>query len=368
MDLVDSIVLVSPRYPPYIGGVETHVSQMAKRARKFFDHVSVITTDPSWHLGHIQKTADGLTIHRIRSFAPSENYHFPSPIELFAQLKESRPQVLHIHALHDLPGPVAGFMDSQSSLIFTPHYVGRINSRLGRVLFKAYRPLVHKLIKKVPRIICTSRFEARLMAATFPDSSGKIELIPNGVDREFQEKYPWREPAEPRILYAGRLERYKNVDKILRAVAQLQPKHEDLKTTIVGRGPFKPELLKLAASLKVNGGVEWLEGLTRDELFELYSSATAVIVPSESESMGVAAAEAIGVGAPTIVADASGLAEFVEEGLAQPIEPPVTHVKLAQKIEEVLDDPKRFSPIGMKSPLIKTWDEVAEQTYRSCAS
>ena len=153
MDLVDSIVLVSPRYPPYIGGVETHVSQMAKRARKFFDHVSVITTDPSWHLGHIQKTADGLTIHRIRSFAPSENYHFPSPIELFAQLKESRPQVLHIHALHDLPGPVAGFMDSQSSLIFTPHYVGRINSRLGRVLFKAYRPLVHKLIKKVPRII-----------------------------------------------------------------------------------------------------------------------------------------------------------------------------------------------------------------------
>src|SRR6266516_4286426 len=137
---------------------------MAKRARKFFDHVSVITTDPSWHLGHIQKTADGLTIHRIRSFAPSENYHFPSPIELFAQLKESRPQVLHIQALHDLPGPVAGFMDS----------------------------------------------------------SRKIELIPNGVDREFQEKYPWREPAEPRILYAGRLERYKNVDKILRAVAQLQ--------------------------------------------------------------------------------------------------------------------------------------------------
>src|SRR5437879_4393484 len=238
---------------------------MARRAGKFFEHVSVITTDPSRHLRHIQKTADGLTIHRIRSFAPSENYHFPSPIELFAQLKESRPQVLHIHALHDLPGPVAGFMDSQSSLIFTPHYVGRINSRLGR-------------------------------------------------------------------------------------------------------GRFKPELWKLAASLKVNGGVEWLEGLTRDELFELYSSATAVIVPSESESMGVAAAEAIGVGAPTIVADASGLAEFVEEGLAQPIEPPVTYVKLAQKIEEVLEDPKRFSPTGMKSPLIKTWDEVAEQTYRSCAS
>ena len=206
------------------------------------------------------------------------------------------------------------------------------------------------------------------MAATFPDSSGKIEVIPNGVDGEFQEKHPWRQPAEPRILYAGRLEKYKNVDKILRAVAQLQRTHEDLKTTIVGRGPFKAELLQLAASLKVNGGVEWLEGLSRDALFALYASATAVIVPSESESMGVAAAEAIGVGAPTIVADASGLAEFVDEGLAQPIEPPVNYAKLAAKIEEVLDDPKRFSPVGMKSPLIKTWEEVAEQTYSACAS
>src|SRR5207247_10574104 len=126
---------------------------MAKGARKFFKHVSVITTDPSWHLRHIQKTADGLTIHRIRSFAPSENYHFPSPIELFAQLKESRPHVLHIHALHDLPGPVAGFMDSQSSLLFTPHYVGRINSTLGRGLVKAYRPLVRQLINEVPGIL-----------------------------------------------------------------------------------------------------------------------------------------------------------------------------------------------------------------------
>src|SRR5207247_9617878 len=149
------------------------------------------------------------------------------------------------------------------------------------------------------------------------DSSAKIERIPNGLDRKLDEKYTWREPAEPRILYAGRLEKYKNVDKILRAVAQLQPKHEDLKTTIVGRGPFKPELLKLAASLKVNGGVEWLEGLTRDELFELYSSATAVIVPSESESMGVAAAQAIGVTASTFVADVSGLCVLVDAAVAQ---------------------------------------------------
>jgi glycosyltransferase involved in cell wall biosynthesis len=79
-------------------------------------------------------------------------------------------------------------------------------------------------------------------------------------------------------------------------------------------------------------------------------------------------AEAIGVGVPTIVANTSSLAEFVEEGLAVPVEPPVDELKLAAKIGEVVDDPKKFSPRGIKSPLIISWDEAAEKTFAPCMS
>lgn len=201
------------------------------------------------------------------------------------------------------------------------------------------------------------------MANRFPEAVPKIELIPNGVDAEYRDEYRWQEPAKPRILYAGRLEKYKNVDKILSAFSLLQDKHDSLKLTIVGRGPFKDELKQMATSLKLNGNTEWLEGLSREELFGLYSSSTVVVIPSESESMGVAATEAIGLGAPTIVANASGLAEFVNEGLAQPVEPPVNGAKLAARIEQVLEDPRSFSPEGARSALIRSWDEVAQATF-----
>ncbi len=360
---MDSITYVSPRYPPYVGGVETHVSQLAKRAPRLFKEVRVITTDPSGSLPHVETTIDGVQIYRMKTFAPEENYHFPPVSDLFKQLRQSHSQILHIHSIHDVIGPVAGFIPSGGSVVFTPHYVGRINSRFARFVFPVYRPVIHMLLPKVSRIICTSKFEARLMISKFPEASGKIEIVPNGVDSELQTAHRWKEPDEPRILYAGRLEKYKNVDKIIGAFSRLQHDHTDLKLTIVGRGPYKEQLQHMAASLKLNGNTEWLEGLTRDELFTLYSSSTMVVVPSESESMGVAATEAIGVGVPTIVANASGLAEFVEEGLAQPIEPPVNDQKLAARIEQVLDDPESFSPAGTKSSLIRSWDQVAEATF-----
>jgi glycosyltransferase involved in cell wall biosynthesis len=360
---LDSITYVSPRYPPYVGGVETHVSQLAKRAPRLFKVVKVVTTDPSGALPRYEKSAEGIQVCRMKSFAPEENYHFPPLSSLYRQLMKSRSQVLHIHSIHDVIGPIAGFLPTGSTLIFTPHFVGRINSRFARLLFPVYQPIIHKLIPRVSRIICTSRFEAHLMAERFPESAGKIATIPNGVDSELQAAHQWKEPSEPRVLYAGRLEKYKNVDKIIGAFARLQETHEDLKLTIVGRGPYKQELQHLATSLRLNGNTEWLEGLTRDELFTLYSSSTMVVVPSESESMGVAATEAIGVGVPTIVANASGLAEFVKEGLAQPIQPPVNEAKLAARIEQVLGDPRSYSPTGAKSPLIRTWDEVSEATF-----
>lgn len=360
---MDSITYVSPRYPPYVGGVETHVSQLAKRAARRYDNVRVVTTDPSGNLPRFEKTPDGVSIHRLKTFAPEENYHFPPISNLLVQLRQSRSQILHIHSIHDVIGPVAGFIPTGGCLIFTPHFVGRINSKFARVLFPIYQPFIRMLLPRVSRVICTSRFEAELMASRFPESARKIELIPNGVDSELQAAHRWKEPNEPRILYAGRLEKYKNVDKIIGAFSHLQAKHEDLKLTVVGRGPYKQELQRLATSLKLNGNTEWLEGLTRDELFSLYSTSTMVIVPSESESMGVAATEAIGVGAPTIVANASGLAEFVREGLALPIEPPVNDLKIAARIEEILQDPENFSPSKTKSALIKSWDEVADATF-----
>src|SRR5437879_1705809 len=175
------------------------------------------------------------------------------------------------------------------------------------------------------------------MGAAFPGSAGKIKVIPNGVDSELLSRYSWSPPASPRILFVGRLEKYKNVDKILTAFAVLKEKHPSLKLTVVGRGPVKEELLSQAEQLKLGSSVEWLEGLTKPELYELYQSSTVFVLPSYLEAYGIVVAEAVAVGTPAIVANSSALSEFVTAGLATPVEPPVETEKLVDEMFLVLE-------------------------------
>jgi glycosyltransferase involved in cell wall biosynthesis len=367
---MESITYVSPRYPPYIGGVETHVAELTTRASALFRRVSVVTTDPSGGLPSTQSLENGLTIFRVRSFAPGENYHFPMSASLVKILRACRSPILHLHSIHDVPGPLAAILESKtgSSIVFTPHFHGKFNSSLGRLFFEASRPLLNMVMDRVDCIICVSRFEAGIMGEAFPRTEEKIKVIPNGVDPELLSQYSWSPPASPRILFVGRLEKYKNVDKILGAFAILKKKHPSLKLTVVGRGPAKERLLSQAEQLRLGSGVEWLEGLTKPELYKLYESSTMFVLPSYLEAYGIVVAEAAAVGTPVIVANSSALSEFVMAGLATPIEPPVETGKLVDAMSLVLEDPKSYSSKNRGSDMIQSWDDVAVKTFETYQS
>src|SRR5712664_3115918 len=99
---MESITYVSPRYPPYIGGVETHVAELTTRASARFGRFSVVTTDPSGGLSPRQSLGNGLTVFRVRSFAPGENYNFPLSASLVKILRSCRSRILHLHSIHDV--------------------------------------------------------------------------------------------------------------------------------------------------------------------------------------------------------------------------------------------------------------------------
>ncbi len=359
---MDSLAFVSARYPPYIGGIETHVSELATRASSWFKRVFVLTTDPLGQLPRAQKAPDGPQIYRVRSFAPRENFHFPQIQSFAKRLRECHSEVLHLHGIHDLPGPIAGFMESESCLVFTPHFAGNIYSRLGRFFFAAYRPIIKKLIQRVDGIICVSNFEASSLTNAFPESKRKIHIIHNGVDFGRLSRYKWREPVQPSILFAGRLERHKNVDKVISAFATLRKDNPSTRLTIVGRGPLRGELGQLSTSLGLEGKIQWIDGAEKGRMYELYSSSTVVVMPSEFEAYGLVAAEAISLGVPTIVANSTALSDFVSSGLAQPVDPPITGEKLHERISQVLQDPAAFSPKWNSGGVILSWDDVAAKT------
>ena len=367
---MESITYVSPRYPPFIGGVETHVAELAARASARFRRVSVVTTDPSGRLSARQSLGNGLTVFRVRSLAPGGNYHFPMSVSLVRILRSCRSRILHLHSIHDVPGPLAAILESKSGspIVFTPHFHGKFNSSLGKLFFEASRPVLSKVMDRADCIICVSMFEAGIMRAAFPGSASKIKVIPNGVDSELLSRYSWAPPASPKILFVGRLEKYKNVDKILTAFATLKEKQPSLKLTIVGRGPVKEELLSQAGQLKLGLSVEWLEGLTKPQLYELYESSTMLVLPSYLEAYGIVVAEAAAAGTPAIVANSSALTEFATAGLALPVEAPVETEKLVDAMSRVLEDPKSYSSQNRGSDMIQSWDDVAAKTFETYQS
>jgi glycosyltransferase involved in cell wall biosynthesis len=359
---MESIAYVTARFPPYIGGIETHVSEIATRVSKRTKRVSILTTDPVGGLPSIERLNEGPLVYRVRSFAPHENFHFPQIQSFTKRLRECHSQILHIHGIHDLPGPIAGFLEHDSPIVFTPHFGGSIYSRLGKLLFTLYRPMIKELILRVDAVICVSRFEATSLQEAFPESRNKIHIIQNGVDFSRLESYRWRQPAEPTILFAGRLEHHKNVDKIIRAFEPIHRENPRTRLVIVGRGPAKIELRQLSRDLGLDGKIEWIDGAEKVRMNQLYSSSSVVVMPSEFEAYGLVAAEAISLGVPTIVANLTALSDFVTAGLAQPIDPPVTSEKVLARIRQVLTDPSAYSPRTGPGDGILSWDDVVSKT------
>jgi glycosyltransferase involved in cell wall biosynthesis len=131
---------------------------------------------------------------------------------------------------------------------------------------------------------------------------------------------------------------------------------KDARLTIVGNGQDKDRLVRLTNRLNINDKVVFKSNLSREELLQEYVRAKLFILVSEYESFGIAAVEAIAMGIPTVVNNASALVEFVKSNAAVGIDPPITTDKVADAIIKAMN----FKPINVRDKLI-TWDEVANR-------
>jgi glycosyltransferase involved in cell wall biosynthesis len=125
-----------------------------------------------------------------------------------------------------------------------------------------------------------------------------------------------REPApEPMFVYTGRLAREKGVETLLQALARVRNQAPAARLRIVGDGPLRPALERLAAELGIRDVVEFTGWLPLERIEEQLVDAWALVAPSLwAEPFGLTAVEAVVRGIPAIVSATGGLAETVEDG------------------------------------------------------
>jgi glycosyltransferase involved in cell wall biosynthesis len=348
------VLLVTPRYAPLMGGVETHVREVATRLADRGFSVSVLTTDLTGELPPVD-IASRVNLIRVRAFPRGRDYYW-SP-DVYRMVARGGWDVIHCQGIHTLVPILAmsAAIRSRTPFFLTFHTGGH-SSKFRNASRRLQWLVLAPLLRRAERLIAVSRFEERLFAGVPGIPKQRIVVIPNGADLPFQGGA--EVSVDPNLIVSlGRLERYKGHQRAIAATALLADRLPDVRLQIVGSGPYRAALEAIAQRLGVAGRVTIgsIRSTDRDAMARLLARAAVVVLLSEYEAHAIAVIEAIALGRPVVVADATGLHDLVEAGLARGVPLKSSAARIAQAICEEIIAPTR------RETRISTWDDAVSR-------
>lgn len=293
------ILQVTPRYPPQVGGVENHVAAISTRLVDRGHDLTVVTADAGM-AGKRRETRDGVSVRRYRGFAPGGAYHV-APTLLFA-VRRIDADVIHAHNYHSLPLLFAAAGVGNRPFLATPHYHGESAIAFRNLLHAGYRIPGRWALRRADSVIAVSEWERDRLRTDF---GVEATTIRNGIEVDrFDEAKPC-ERGRPYLLTVGRLDEYKGVQHVIRALPDLE---YDL--LVAGDGPYRDTLEREAREVGVADRVSFLGYVSDEELPGLYAGAEVFVTMSSFESFGLTVGEALAAGTPCVVRPNGGLAEW----------------------------------------------------------
>ena len=153
--------------------------------------------------------------------------------------------------------------------------------------------------------------------------------------------------SAPALVTVGHLVARKRHADVLRALWLLRDSHPELRWTVVGEGPERPTLERLAGELGVAERVDWLGQLAPAEAVEAARRGALFVLPSVDEAFGVAYVEAMAGGVPAIgCRGESGPEEISAAGGGIRLVAPAEPEALAAEIRGLLEEPEWRRELG----------------------
>jgi glycosyltransferase involved in cell wall biosynthesis len=183
----------------------------------------------------------------------------------------------------------------------------------------------HRLAVKVAdaaRVACISDFaRSQVMALLPPEAWGRLRVVHLGADLDSfgGDERPAGRPGSDgalRVLSVGQLSERKGHPVLLQAVAAARARGADVRLTLVGDGPLREDLGRLAGALGIDGAVDLAGAIGHDRLADLYRAADAFCLASFAEGVPVVLMEAMASGLPVIATRVMGVPELVEDGVS----------------------------------------------------
>jgi glycogen synthase len=348
------LLMATPRYLPFMGGIETHVHEVGVRLARAGVDLTILTADPTGRLPR-EEASEGLRIRRVRAFPSQMDFYFSPGI--YQEIVGGVWDIVHCQGIHTLVAPLAMLAAWRADIPYmvTFHTGGHSSNwrnAIRRIQWRTLRPL----LAHAERLIGVSQFEADLFQKQLNLPREQFAVIPNGGSLPARQNQTPQQNGNQVIISVGRLERYKGHHRMITAMPQILAQYPDIRLLILGTGPYEAELRKIADKCGVADRVEIraVPAGDRAQMATVLSEAALVVLLSDYEAHPVAVMEALALRRPVLVTDTSGLRELAERRLVRAIPLNSPPNEIASAVIAQLRDP--LIPEFVQIP---TWEDCA---------
>ncbi len=297
-----------PRHPE-AGGAELHLLEILKRCVRDGDRVSWLAE--AFPGAPAEDELEGIRIARAGTWY---NAHLALGALYRARFRRERVDLV-VEDINKVPFFTPLFARAPV-LAVVPHLFGATVFReapapVGAVVWahEAFLPFAYR---RTPFLAISDSTRDDLVRRGI--SADRITVARCGLD---QAAYGVTTPPEERgpvVAFLGRLRKYKGAQHVLRAFPGVLAAVPEARLDVIGDGPYRHELERLAARLGVAAHVRFLGALRHAAKVAALNEAQVSTCPSPKEGWGLTVIEANACGAPVVASRSPGLVESVRDG------------------------------------------------------
>jgi type III pantothenate kinase len=344
------------------GGQNVHVAALATEMGRQGAHVVVHTRRDDPRLPQRVRLAPGAVVDHVAAgpAAPIPKdellpYMDAFAVELAAQWREDRPDVVHAHFWMSGHAALTAARELAIPVVHTFHALGVVKRRYQGEMDTspaARDGIEQEILRRADHVVATCSDEV-FELVRMGGARGRLTVVPCGVDLDLftpEGRRARRRPGLRRIVCVGRLVERKGVGNAISALAALP----DTELVVAG-GPPRTQLdhdseaqrlLALAEQAGVADRVDLRGRMGRADVAALLRSADAVVCVPWYEPFGIVPLEAMACGTPVVASAVGGMIDSVVDRVTGIHVPPRDPDRLAEALAPLLADPERRAAYG----------------------
>src|SRR5437660_3637819 len=337
-------------YPTYGGSGVVATELGLELAARGYD-VHFISYAPPIRLN---STSDRIQFHEVEVSSYPLFDHPPYALALAVKMVEVAESVgldlLHVHYAipHSVSALLARSMAAPRRLPFITTLHGTDITLVGSN--RSYLPITKFSIEQSDGVTAISTYLLDQTLKEF-DIKRPIEVIPNFVNCDLYVRRPnpeqrakWAPSGEPILMHLSNFRPVKRITDTVEIFAQVRAKMP-AKLVLIGDGPDRGAAEYLVRKKKLQKDVHFLG--KQDQVYRLLSDADLFLLPSQLESFGLAALEAMACEVPVIATTVGGVPEVGEHGRSGFLAPVGDVETRARNAIQILSDETRLREVGV---------------------